>query len=189
MRECPACEPVFLYAPRKTRPRIARPPESRQAPTEGSRDLRRHKRLGIVQPARSRVAQGRIMQRQKILPALAGSAGSWIMEQISFRGHALQDGHSHARRLPQGIAASHFPSIAIARLIASANILENQPGDKHRTFQIRKRVSESLGCMHSAQRLNIIRCVFANAQSRLIPGSTGLNLCHFFPGTSDVAQK
>ena len=121
----PGGDSGLLHAPGKAGPRVARPAEAGQAAPERARNLRRQKRLGIVQASSDGIVQGRVMQRQKILPALPGSAGGGVVKQIGFRGKPLQDGHRDARRFRaanvqprlrvhgrsrRGIAAGQFPA-------------------------------------------------------------------------------
>ena len=75
-----------------------RPAQAGQAAAEGARHSRREKCLDVVEASGGGAVPRGFVEREESLPALAGSAGGGIVQQIGFGREAQKDGHRNAAR-------------------------------------------------------------------------------------------
>ena len=162
------------HLPRITLPRIVRPAEAGQTAAEGARHSRGEKCLNVVEASRGGTVARGFVEREESLPALTGSAGGRIVQQVGFCRETQQDRHRNAARAcaggkcRRGIARRHFPALDVPRFVERIVeiVFEDQLCYKQRAFQIGERIAETLRGVHLTKRIEIGGSVFADAHRK-----------------------
>ena len=107
------------------------------------------------------------VEREEPLPAIAGSAGARIEQEIGFGGQPQQD------RAENFALCSVSFQRAVFFLLCLGSICKHELGDEERITQIWKLIIESLLGMNRSQRIQIVFRIFADEHF----SGTGFSLC------------